>query len=323
MNHVIIINPRASYVRKNPNVRRDIHVIAGSNATILEPASVSDLVDHLDDLSKRTDFSRTTLYPIGGDGTFNVLLNWLMKQSINKQAILVPIGGGQFNFMSKHVHFPSSNPAENLRDIFLYHRPLIRQEWSPIQMHDSHTEEIKYAAVFANGVVFQVARQYNEQGKGNILGVGRVILSTVSQYIQEELFDTLSDVHSIFGKLIVDEAPISSSLFAGIVISAVDEFVTLCRPFKNRISSDLCAVFAYWGNLGPLAMSIPLLWTGLRSPLTDHNTFNANAHKIRFQTRDNHLILDGDVFSHSPLEESPVRTFTFSRGQSIRLSYAI
>lgn len=323
MNHVVIINPTASRVRANPSIHLRLSDATQNRATLIEPASVKELHEILDSLSQTTNLTETILYMVGGDGTFNTILNWMMSKPESSRPILVPIGGGQFNFMTKHIGLKSMDPAANLHSIFSKRLSLTKKHWRPISVHDSFTGKTKYGAVMANGVVNDAVRIYNNAGKGNMLNVTRMVGTIIADFVKSQTTGSICCVNPTLGQLVVDNERIHPHEFAGVIVSAVNEFIPLCRPFKDEITTDNMGTIAYWGKLSSLAVSVPLVWIGATSPLTKHSMLNTNAQHVTFKTRDASMLIDGDLLDWPTQDSKPIRTFTFTRGSSIELLYAV
>ncbi len=322
MKYVIVVNPQASQVRKNPDMIREILNRFMRHAQIVQSSTVSLLHHELSRIRHETDFSKVTLCIVGGDGTFKQLLDWVIDLPKSERPVLMPVGGGQFNFMTLHVGFRSGNPIRNLSKLFRHPRLCYARLWQPIAVHDSLTNTKHHGAVMANGVVSDFTELYEKNGKGNMIGVTRLVGSVVLAHAKTLLLGTRGHVNHTQGKLSIDHHAVAPDNEASIIVGAVDQFIPFCHPFHKKIETNRCAVIAYWGGLTALAASIPPFWTGSISPLTDLHTCNTNADCIRLNTKDDRMIIDGDFFRWpTPKDSKPNRTFTITRGPEVTLLF--
>lgn len=307
-------------MRGNPSLHQEIVHVAKNHAWIFAPKSVKALHDELNRLAEIAHPNGVCVHLVGGDGTFHVVTNWLMTHPKEHNLVLSLVGGGQFNFMTKFVGLPSMNPAVNLEHIFCNRVKTVIKPWYPIAVHDSQTDTKKFCAVMANGVISDTVRLYQRAGKGGIIPVARVVLKVIVNFFKHVWMHTPPLVDVVPGRLRVNGNQVPATHFAGVVVSSVNEFVTHCRPFKQNIADNTCGVIAYWGGLGRLALSVPFVWTGSKSPLTDPFCLNRNASFTTFETDTAAMIMDGDLVDWPSQQPPTTRRFTCMRAeQSIRL----
>ncbi len=324
MKFIVVINPQANQVRRNPELIKTIVDQFARYAQIIHPQTIPALHDALLTIRRHTNFSQVVLCIVGGDGTCKQMIDWIIKLPEAERPILLLVGGGQFNFMTKHVGFTSGNPVRNLSRLFSRSDAFVVRRWRPIAVHDSLTNSTHHGAVMANGVVSDTIELYEKNGKGGMIDVMKLVAIVCSSHVQSMLGTAKSRVNHTKGLVLIDDLPITFRNQSTLFVGAVNHFLPLCHPFREPIEPNRCGTFAYWGELSPIAMSIPSLWTGTISPLTDRWTHNANADRITLITRDARMIIDGDFFSWPTPEGSKQdRTFTISRGPEISLLYAM
>ena len=320
--YVIVVNPQANQVRKNPDMIREILNRFTRYAQIIQSSTVDLLHRELSKIRLEADFSKVTLCIVGGDGTFKQMLDWVIDLPEMERPILMPVGGGQFNFMTRHVGFTSGNPIRNLSKLFRYQKSFEPRIWQPVAVHDSLSNSRHHGAVVANGIVCEFTELYERDGKGDMAGVTRLVGAVILGQLKTLVSDSRGYVNHTLGKLSVDQHTVAPSNEASIVIGAVNQFLPFCHPFREKIEADRCAVIAYWGSLTALALSIPPFWTGSISPLTDLNVCNTNADLIVLSTKDARMTIDGDFFHWpTPKDSNPERTFTIKRGPGVALLY--
>lgn len=325
MEYIIVVNPQANRIRANPFLLRKILSQFHTRATeIFYAKSIASLHARLNLYRKENDLSNTTICIVGGDGTFKQILEWTIQLPIEERPALMPVGGGQFNFMTKYVGFKSGNPIKNLTRVFSPKTTLGKKSWRPIMIHDSYSDTKRYGAVIANGVVNDVVDWYNQNGKGDLRHVLQLISAVLIDYTKSSLLKKEGRVRLIEGELTVDGFKIPSKRFAGITVGAVDEFVTTCRPFHKPIEDNLCGVITYWGDLGKLALATPVIWFGKKVPFITKQMINTNVKTVILSTTDARMVIDGDYFTWPvPNGDNQIRTFTITRGPEITLLHAI
>ena len=120
MNHIILVNPDASYLRKKPLLSRTIYLRYFQRAQVVVSRSESDLDQFLTALAS-ANLGETAIYTVGGDGICNKILNWILSLPREHRPCLMPVGGGQFNFMAKFCGCKDANPLKNLGAVFAKH----------------------------------------------------------------------------------------------------------------------------------------------------------------------------------------------------------
>ncbi len=317
------MNPFAKKMRTDKSVRSRILGMLRRNSSVIEPTSVNELIATLEDVSLAHPLSNATFYIVGGDGTFNQVLNWILSKPAQHRPRLLPVGGGQFNFMARHLGLASRDPSVNLAQIFSGRLTLQPEFWRPIQVYDSLSNTVCYAAVIGNGVLCDACEWYEEMGKGNHLEISRLIARACKDHVLSLIQDRPGRLKLVKGRLQIDNFRVPGAFFTAMLIGTTQELIPSCKPFRQPVESDACAILAHWGGLEELALSVPFLWTGVRSPLTDSASFNGSANRITLETQDNRLMMDGDLIRFpSPTTAHHEHIFTITRGPEITLMRA-
>ena len=237
----------------------------------------------------------------------------------------MPVGGGQFNFMAKFCGCKDANPLKNLGAVFAKHPFVNLVGWRPVRIHDSLSDATKYGAVVSNGVVAEVTKWYVENGKGSVTGVAKTIALASLDSAFFTMMGTGGRVRRTSGRLTFDpNTPRALTLpterYPCMMIGAVDQLLSTCRPFKKPIPYHLCGAMAYWGPFQRLVPSIPAIWLGKPSPLSDPFMVNRHSEVIELVTHDRQMLLDGEIINWPIVEHSmKERTFTISRGPAVTL----
>lgn len=301
-------------------LRKLIH----EDARVIEPQSVTELIQTLEGIAAGTAMSKKVLYIVGGDGTFNQVLNWVMRQPEHARPCLMPIGGGQFNFMTRFVGLKQSDPTQNAARFRSRKMDFEMKQWRPIRIHDSLSGETRYAAVVGNGILTEFVSWYDESGKGNVLDVCKLIGTSVFDFVTHARRGTHGRLKPTYGEVSLNGTPIPSKTYAAFMCATVPEFMPTCRPLRKTATSSTFPAYVYWGNFKRLAASIPFIWVGSKSPMTDAESFNDLAHTMHVETQDPRILLDGDIHAWpTPAADSPDRTLTITLGEEIRLLHAV
>lgn len=323
MDHLIVMNPFAKNLRKDRTLRTRLRSIVHRPSSIIEPQSVNELIHSLEALSLVRDLSRVTVYIVGGDGTFNQVLNWIMTQPKEKRPHLMPVGGGQFNFMTKFVGLKSTDPSVNLARIFSGRIETTIQPWKPICIHDSVSNQTRYAAVAANGILCDAVEWYEEVGKGDMASVAKLVGAIIVDFGKNRLHGRHGRIKPTSGSVTIDSKNLGCDEYAAFMIGTVPEFLPNCRPFIVPPNLTTFSAMVYWGNLAALAASVPFVWNGWPSPLTDLHMFNDKAECVIVKTKDPRLLVDGDLLTWPESIDHPTRTLTITHGESIQLLHAV
>lgn len=292
---------------------------------IIETQTVAGLIEALEQLAKsRKTLSNVTVYVVGGDGTFNQVLNWTLSQPIEKRPNLIPVGGGQFNFMCKFVGLKSTDPSKNLAEIFSGRIQLEAKSWRPVCVEDSLSGERRYGAVIGNGILCDFVEWYEEVGKGDLLDVLKLIAAVIADFGKNMIHGRHGRIKPISGSISIDGTSLSCTEYAAFMTATVPEFMPGCRPFLKTPNNDSFPMYAYWGNFAALAASVPMIWRGWASPLTDLHTFNDEAKHVEIKTKDPRILIDGDlIILPTPVGDHPKRTLTITYGPEIQLLHAV
>lgn len=317
--NIFVINPFAKQVRTDKTLRARLKSLVYRETTLVEPTSVNQLIEILNSQSK--DLSHVTIYIVGGDGTFNQILNWIMTLPPKHRPSLMPVGGGQFNFMARYIGLKNRDPSINLVEVFSGRIDPKPELWRPVQIHDSYTNTNKYSAVVANGLVCSFVKWYEERGKGGVLDVLQLVVIAGTEYIGGMISGHESRISKTSGTISIDNKTLESSKFGGIVVGAVSEFMPTCKPFRSNLTPNTCGTIAYWGEIAVLPFASPTIWFGKSSILTEKHMFNGVSERIEFITSDAKMLLDGDLFEWD--NPNITRTFTFSRGPEVTLLRAM
>jgi len=316
MDHLIVMNPYARRLRNDKNLSARIRRLFHRETPVIEADSVEELLRSLKDLSHNHRLNEVTVYIVGGDGTFNQILNWVMEQPTENRPHLMPVGGGQFNFMTKLVGLKSTDPSINLAYIFANGHKIHPLSWRPVCVHDSTTDSNVYAAVCANGILCDAVEWYNESGKGGMLDVANLIKSAIADHFLSQLKKTSGRIRPVVGTVKLDRSTVPSAQHAAFMAGTVQEFLPGCTPFRVRSSETKFSVMIYWGSLSRLALSIPSFWHGWKSPLTDAHAWNDACERMEITTTDARILLDGDLVHLPPAAK---RTLTVTLGDEIQL----
>ncbi|OGL97842.1 hypothetical protein A2318_03315 [Candidatus Uhrbacteria bacterium RIFOXYB2_FULL_45_11] len=324
MNQIIVMNPFARHLRKDKTLRSRLLALVHRKTAIIETQTVQALIETLEQLSvTHTSLKNVAVYIIGGDGTFNQVLNWVMTLPQENRPLLMPVGGGQFNFMTKFVGLKSTDPSVNLAEIFSGRIHTETKSWRPVCVTDSYTHEKRYGAVIGNGILCDFVEWYEEMGKGDLLDVLKLIGIVISDFGKNMLRGRHGRIKPIQGTLFVDGVKLPCTEYAAIMAATVPEFMPTCKPFRAPTVPNAFSTYAYWGNFTPLALSVPFIWRGLKSPLTDPCAVNTNAQEIRIHTTDPRLLIDGDIHLWQSKKQPHARTLTFTHGPEIQLLHAV
>ena len=309
------MNPQAKRLRKDRRIRQTIRKDYSQFAHIIDCDEQHDVIAELSRLARYMTI--TTIYIVGGDGTFNNILNWIIGRPHDKRPNMVSVGGGQFCYMAKFHGFKSSNPIKNLHDVFHRKIQLIQRDWQPVCMLDSVSNTKRYAAVFANGIICDVIDWYEEKGKGGLLSVIKIVCLAILSVLSERIRQTSNRIHFLKGQIFLDKKAIQPKHYVGFTFASVPELVTFCRPFKGRKKPNQFSGIVYWGGLKRLSTAALFIWLGRMPPWIKHCMFNAPIHKGRVIVSDRRLIIDGNL--ELLPESGSERTLTFTADEKVSL----
>jgi len=319
--HIIVMNPFARQLRHDKPLRARLRKLLHRSSIHIEAQTVNELLETLKTLSQSQDLHNVRVFVVGGDGTFNQMMNWVANLPPDNQPSLVPVGGGQFNFMARYAGLGSTDPSENLSRIFSGEIELEDHLWRPIAIHDSQSDTTKYAAVVAGGVVSSFVKLYEQNGKGDLVDVVSLMVSATAGHISHLVKGIDTDVSHTLGNLLIDGTRLEPNRFS-YVFGAVREFMPSCTPFHHNNDQNKCNLIAYWGMLPILLLAAPKLWFGKPSIFTNNRIINTSCLKSILLTLDPNMMFDGDLYTWPDASTTP-RAFTFSRGPEIPLPRAV
>lgn len=315
---VIVVNPEAKKLRKNRRIRRIVRDRFTRHAHIIDVQGADKVVHALDALSTRSQID--IIYVVGGDGTFNNVLNWIASIPSEKKPALISVGGGQFCYMTKFHDLPSKDPIKNLQLIFSNKIKLKWQNWKPICVHDSLTQKQRYAAVVAGGVVSDMLEWYESVGKGGFLKVIWLIILAALSVASDTIRLWHKRIKMTEGELILGATASRSKTFTGFAFSTIPMLLARCRPFRGIPNQYEFYAAGYWGGLRALALAAPFVWFGRMPFWIRSASFNNPIRSTTIKTTDPRLVMDGDVFRWpGTAEKNDQRTLTLTIGEIITL----
>jgi len=290
---VIVVNPLATRLRKNRRIRNQIHTQFDQCATIIDEDATRRVLSVLDGLAARETIHR--IFIVGGDGTFNDILNWIVQQPLREQPAMMSVGGGQFCYMARYHGFSSSDPIKNLKGLFDGSIATTIQPWRPLYVQNTTSGENFHAAVLANGVVSDVQKWYEANGKGGRLKVLWIsclaALSVSSQWLRR----VIGRIKGASGTVSLDGKREGYTFYAGVVMSAIPELMASCRPFHGKATEKTFYTLTYWGGLMSLVFAAPFLWFGKTPFWVQSSIKNHPVLRAEFTTNDDELLVDGDL----------------------------
>ncbi len=320
---VLVMNPYAKQLRSHKK-RAQIRKLIRQSGQEFEVVSVSGKQNMFDILRRMCEtHSVREIYVAGGDGTFRDVMNWLIKQSMHEKIKLSYLGGGEFCYMRKFFHLPSSDPLKNLRQIF--NGKLTSQEilWRPIDVYDVKTQYRQYCSVFANGVIFDFLRWYEEKGKGSVLTVLWLIFSSIVCVLSERFRKWHGRLDTTTGKISLDARTQETQQYLSLVVGAVPELMMWCRPFCGQIQPHQTSNILYWGSFLRLACSIPLIYFGKTPPWLQTGYFNGPVECTVLETTDACISMDGDTIEWLQFDSTGCKVtehhFEIKRGPNLHL----
>ncbi|OGL71484.1 hypothetical protein A3C09_00755 [Candidatus Uhrbacteria bacterium RIFCSPHIGHO2_02_FULL_47_44] len=323
MDHLIVMNPFARHMRKDRTLRTRLRSLVRRPASVIEPQSVDELIKTMKALGDVRGLADVTVYIVGGDGTFNQVLNWVMTLPAENRPRLMPVGGGQFNFMTKFVGLKSTDPSVNLAKIFSGDIETVSEPWKSIRIHHSTSNETRFAAVVANGILCDAVEWYEEVGKGDMADVVKLIGAMVADFAKNMIHGRHGRIKPTRGDITINHNNLGVEEYAAFMFGTVPEFLPGCRPFLSPPNHASFSAMVYSGNLASLAASVPLVWNGWASPLTDLHMFNADAEHVVVKTKDPRLLVDGDLHTWPVSEQHPTHILTITHSEPIQLLHAV
>lgn len=317
---IIIVNPHAKRLRDNTLIRAQVHRLFETRACIIDVDERHDVINALHAL-KKTWTPEDAIYVVGGDGTFNDILNWIISLPAPNRPAFMSVGGGQFCYMTRFHKLRSKDPIKNLELILSGRLLLKRQAWNPLHVEDSLTRTVLHGAVVANGVISDIQQWYENVGKGGLLQVIRLVLIAIVSVAFDFIRRWHGRIKLTKGTLVLGTQIVKPKAFVGVTFSAIPELLSSCRPFKGRPRPYEFFAVAYWGGLRLLAMAAPFIWFGKMPFWIRKRTFNQPIRSAAIISPDARLVIDGDlhVWPSSTQDTQDIRTIQVSIGESIEL----
>jgi hypothetical protein len=285
---VILVNPQAKRLKQNDAIRRQILERFDVEAYIICHNGIKDTGIELNRLAKECTI--TEIFVVGGDGTFNRVLNWVLRQDEEKRPVIISVGGGEMCYFARAQGLKSSNPVKNLEAIFSGKIRLQRTLWRPLKLYNLETKEVRHAGVIANGVVCDFIDWYEDLGKGGVLKVVFMIMIAVVHIFSESMRKRYSRLHYASGTLVFDSKHFPSVHIA-FVASVFHEILPTCKPFRGNMTGDDFYTIACSRTLKRLAMVLPLVWFG-KSPVGEFH--NEPISRLRYASEKSRFVIDGD-----------------------------
>ncbi len=285
-------------MRRFPGTILEIERIATARAKVIAPRSMNAAIEMLDEIHYGTGIHE--LFIVGGDGTFNLVLNWVMRLPDHRRPDLIPVGGGEINYMTRYVGLTVNDPIVNLETILSDTSLISRIVWSPLVITERNSGRIWYAAVFSTGIVERFIAWYEDTGKGNMVRVFGMIAMAILSVLSDSVRKWLGRLEGTNGQLTIQDRRIVSGTYTGLVASTVPVMIPLCWPFSGSLNGRTFYLVAYWGSLRQLIPALPWVWIGKNAPFARHLFFNEPVDSISIKTSDSRIILDGDRASLPP-----------------------
>ncbi len=288
---VILVNPQAKRLRNNGDIGKIITEKYGNEAHVICYDGIKETGTELRRVAKERVVSE--IYVVGGDGTFNKVLNWTLEQDKNRRPIIMSVGGGEMCYFARAQGLKSSDPLRNLERIFSGKIKLQRSIFRPLKLFNPQTNEVRYAGIIANGVVSDFVEWYEDLGKGSILKVVGMILLAILSVLFDSVRQRLGRLKYAEGDLTFEASPFPSRHVA-FVASVISEPLPTCKVFRGTLSEHNFYTIAFSGTFRRLAPVLPLVWFG-RSPKVGFH--NKPITRLRYSSHDTRLVIDGDSVS--------------------------
>lgn len=286
---LVLINEHAAHVRRKPGLLADVQRLCQDGWAEVRVSTSSDEAVAM--LNVLVSGSRLTeIFVLGGDGTFRIILDWVLGLPARKRPALTPIGGGQFCYVARFAGY-ANTPLENLKKIRAEGDRRKRCLWQPLRIENMTTETYTHAALLADGVVAQFVELYVENGKGGLFATVWQILSVIVRAI---LGDTGAFRHA-HGEMHADAREIPSPRAAS-VLSAIPSPMPYSRPFHGQCRMDEFHLLVWWNTLPRLAAAVPFIWFGSMSPWGRNTSLNTPVRMVTLVHNSECLSLDGDPY---------------------------
>jgi hypothetical protein len=269
--------------------------VSGS-ATVVASETAEKALALLDELRRIKRI--TEIYVVGGDGTFNLVLNWVLARSKHERPAIMPIGGGEICYMSRHLGIDARDVCGNLRKIF--HHGVLPQhiEWSPLAVQEEGVAKPFYTAVFATGIIHRFVGWYEELGKGSMLVVLFMVCMAIPIVISDRFRRWHGKLEGSFGRVRVGYWDLPQHAYTGMVLSTIPVMIPWCDPFRGEPKDSQFYAIAYWGTLRRLACILPWVWFGREVPFSEMFFHNRPVDTVTIKTHDPEFVADGDLVSY-------------------------
>lgn len=293
MHDVIVVNRIAKRLRSDRRLRIQIHDRFVREAIVVDEDGARLVDTRLRQISLDQRIDR--VFVAGGDGTYNVVLNWIAKRPPDNQPALMSVGGGEFCYMTRFHGWRSKNPVTNLRAIYERGVSLEKRDWRPLLIYNTSTNDRRYAVVVANGIVTDLMRWYEAIGKGGIGTVVSIVTLAGLSVLAEWIRRWIGRIKGAKGTVQMDDQQWTHPSYAGLAVSAIPELLASCRPFRGEPAGDQFYSNLYWGSLRRLPFAAPFLWFGKMPFWIKRYTHNQPVGFASFATDDPFLVVDGDL----------------------------
>lgn len=305
---VILVNPQSKRLKNNGAIGRIITERYGQEAHIICHDGISDTGQELRRVAAA--YNIREIFVVGGDGTFNKVLNWALEQTEDRRPVIMSVGGGEMCYFARAQGLKSSNPLKNLEGIFSGKIKLQKTLWRPLKLFNVETKKVRYAGVIANGAVCDFVDWYEDLGKGSALKVVFMILVAVFSILSDSIRKRIGRLNYANGSLVFEATPFHSKHIA-FVSSVIHEILPTCKPFRGNAFDDFFYTIAYSLSFRRLAVVLPLVWFG-KSPRTGFH--NEPIARVRFTTDCARFVIDGDSVNLSNETNCSQSSFLILKG---------
>lgn len=310
---VILVNPQAKRLRENGDIGKLIQAKYSSVATVICPENSGIAVAKLCELESVYGISE--IYVVGGDGTFNRVMNWTIRRPKNRPVIM-SVGGGEMCYFARAQGLTSSDPLKNLEEIFSGVLSLEKTSWRPVKITNAQTKDFRYAGIIANGVVSDFVEWYENVGKGDF----RKVIWMIFIGALSVLFDFVRKAHGRLshaeGKLSLNHTPFATRHLA-FISSTINEILPTCRPFRGKIDGVNFFNITDARGFKRLALSVPFIWFGKYPHSPRSRFYNHPIAALHYTTIDARFVIDGDLVDWSAKDSECL--FSIIKGPEVTL----
>lgn len=306
---IVLINRNAAGVARYPSLIGDIEHLVGDRALVIATGTRGEVGSELEKYAAQGRIRR--IYLVGGDGTFNCVLQWAAGRPEESRPTLICVGGGQFCYMRVVMGMPSRHPLVNLTRIFEDDQVVCPQPWRPVALRVQGTDKTWYAALIGNGLVSRYIAWYNERGKGDAL---RALLA-IGIGVFHALFGAGRE-HPLLrytaGTVKFDDDLVVNGLYAGLAVSTVNTFSLGFAPFQGVCDGTDIHALAFSGSVMRLAAALPWVYFGAVPWFAASKTRSRLIKSAVVVTGDGAFVLDGEL--EYPAGNGP----NFRTGEAVR-----